>query len=234
MQKSVLLNELAKLFDQPHSAKFFLEDCGFNLTRLRPPFGEMTAYEYWYYIAREVDSGTLAGGYNVLIRKGLERYPHNQELAAMLAENTRITENNGAGQEGPYDVFISCNSKDGAVVECIVNGLIKEVRVWYYKNDVAPSTAIVNALDRILNEVEVTLVLLGKNGKGAWQDMEIAMAVDQHTRKKMAILPVVLPGATIDDLPLSLRQFSGIVFGSSTVEAVVQEITGALKKGKKH
>lgn len=215
------------MFNNPMQVRVVLETCGFDFSRIRPPFGELTPIEYWFYIFREIDHGKMADGYRVIVTEALRYYPYNSMLMEVIKNSGNSSASASHSETAKqYRFFFSCNSKDRVAVERIRNSFGKEDKdsIWYYVSDMRPSSQIVNALEEIITTLDVAVIFYSLNGKGPWQDMEIAMCIDQFARRKMKIVPIILPEATAEHLPLVLRQFDAINCNHLSNDEVVKEI----------
>lgn len=81
-----------------------------------------------------------------------------------------------------YDVFLSHNSKDKAVVEQIARKLIDEFKFkgWFDKRNLIPSRPRQEELESGLNESETVVVFLGETGFGKWENEEMLVAIESR------------------------------------------------------
>jgi len=97
--------------------------------------------------------------------------------------------------ERHYDVFLSYNSRDGAVVEALAQrlraaGLMPFLDRWY----LTPGRLWPQELEQTLGRSRACAVLLGPHGLGAWQMREMYAALDRQAREPaFPVIPVLLP-----------------------------------------
>src|SRR5438128_2474491 len=98
--------------------------------------------------------------------------------------------------EKKYDVFLSYNSLDHALVERVAGELQTRkcssfIDRWY----LTPGHDWVVALERALQASRAVAVFLGPHEMGRWQQRERAWALDQLAgRDDFPVIPVLLPG----------------------------------------
>ncbi len=99
--------------------------------------------------------------------------------------------------EKKYDVFLSYNSLDHALVERVAKEL--QARLCSSFNDrwyLTPGHDRVVALERALHASRAVAVFLGPHEMGRWQQRERAWALDQLAgREDFPVIPVLLPGS---------------------------------------
>jgi energy-coupling factor transporter ATP-binding protein EcfA2 len=102
----------------------------------------------------------------------------------------------------PYDVFLSHNSQDNAVIERLAMKL-KETGVspWLDSWNLTPGGDWQEEIDQALLESRACAVFLGPNGLGDWSREELRLARDRAVRdRSFRLFPVLLPGAP-DPIP---------------------------------
>jgi hypothetical protein len=116
-----------------------------------------------------------------------------------------------------YDVFLASNSKDEALVEVIAIGLRNRgVNSWFAKWCLPPGRQFQREIERVFYSVASAVVFVGRDGVGPWENLEIQAAIQMFVKRNAPVIPALLPGArSVDDLPLFLREFSLVSFGSS-------------------
>src|SRR5215831_20430486 len=114
--------------------------------------------------------------------------------------------------EAPFDVFLSYNRKDqAAVVEVAQELKARGLRPWLDVWELAPGRRWQEVLEQTLERVGATAVLLGDDGVGAWQSLEMRGAIDESVRRGLPVIPVLLAGAPEKPtLPLFLRDFTWV------------------------
>jgi WD40 repeat protein len=137
---------------------------------------------------------------------------------------------------GDYDVFLSYNSKDRAVVTVIAEQLLVEgVLPWFDTRDVAPGRRWHDELERQIRKVSVGAVFVGPHGFGPWQDMEQQAFVNEYAKREFRIIPVLLPGVRDDvELPVFLGQWQVVDFRVAEPDpfrGLLSAITGERSRG---
>jgi hypothetical protein len=66
-------------------------------------------------------------------------------------------------------------------------------------------------LEEVIRTTKSAAVLVGKDGLGPWEMPEMRACLDQFVRRKLPVIPVLLPGAPeVPDLPLFLQNFTWV------------------------
>jgi TIR domain len=106
--------------------------------------------------------------------------------------------------EPAFDVFLSHNSRDKAVVRQIWSALHERgLRAWLDEEDIIPGRDWQEQLENILKNIPAVAVLVGANGMGPWEVSEMRASLQRPENRKIAVIPVILPDAP-EDLELSL------------------------------
>jgi len=111
-----------------------------------------------------------------------------------------------------YDVFLSHNSKDKPAVREIAELLrVRKLRPWLDAIDLIPGRPWQEALEKIIETCRSAAVFVGRSGIGPWQEPEMRGCLDEFVRRKLPVIPVLLPGAPKKPrLPLFLRAFTWV------------------------
>lgn len=112
----------------------------------------------------------------------------------------------------PFDVFLSHNSKDKPAVIALGEALRERgVRVWLDQWELVPGRPWQEAIEEVIETVTSAAVLIGADGIGPWEEPEMRACLDQCVTRRMAVIPVLLPGASSQPkLPLFLRQVTWV------------------------
>ena len=110
--------------------------------------------------------------------------------------------------EGKFDVFLSHNSKDKATVEKIARKLkAVGLRAWLDKWHLTGGDTVMDALEGAIKTIPCGALCFGPADVGKWHIMEIRAYVDQWSKNKARMIPVILPGVKeMPDLPIFLGQ----------------------------
>jgi len=131
-----------------------------------------------------------------------------------------------------YDVFLCHNSLDKPAVARIAREL-KRRRVipWLDEWELRPGVPILQAIERLIPSVHSAAVIVGGNGVGPWQDVEIYAFLTECVRRQIPVIPVLLPGSPDPpDLPVMLRGRSWVDFRNSWQGAMSKLIWGITGK----
>jgi hypothetical protein len=109
-------------------------------------------------------------------------------------------------------VFLSHNGKDKPTVRELGEGLKKRgLTVWLDEWDLIPGRPWQDALEEVIKRATSAAVIVGGSGLGPWEIPEMRSCLEQFVRRKMPVIPVLLPGAPAStELPLFLSQFTWV------------------------
>jgi hypothetical protein len=111
-----------------------------------------------------------------------------------------------------FDVFLCHNSKDKGQVRRLATALTDaRVRPWLDEWHLVPGRPWQKALERVIRRIPAVAVLIGREGIGPWSDVEMRAFLVEAVNRKVAVIPVLLPGAPAKPrLPPFLRAFTWI------------------------
>jgi len=114
--------------------------------------------------------------------------------------------------EYDFHVFLSHNSEDKPAVRELKEQLVGYDRlphaltVWFDEDELRPGMQFQELLEEGIKNSSSVAVLVGRDGLGPWERVEMRAALDLATREKRPVIPVLMPGAaTQPELPLFLR-----------------------------
>lgn len=133
-----------------------------------------------------------------------------------------------------FDVFLSHNSRDKPAVREIADSLGKRgLRVWLDERELVPGRTWQEGLEEAIETAKSAAVLVGRDGLGPWEVPEMRAALDESVRRKLPVIPVLLPGASDKpDLPLFLRAFTWVDLRDGLTEAAIDRLVWGIT-GKK-
>jgi len=107
-----------------------------------------------------------------------------------------------------YDLFLSHNSEDKPAVREISDSLKRRrLKPWLDVENLTPGRHWQDEAEEVIRTCRAAAVFVGQSGIGPWEHEEMRALLDGAVRRKIPIIPVLLPGApTTPDLPLFLRQ----------------------------
>ncbi len=119
-----------------------------------------------------------------------------------------------------FDVFLSHNSLDKPAVIALAKRLqANGVKVWLDAWELRPGHPWQEALAEIIETTRAAVVLVGKDGLGPWENAEMSACLDEFVRRKLPVIPVLLPDCPSEpDLPLLLRRFTWVDFRKGSEE----------------
>lgn len=108
-----------------------------------------------------------------------------------------------------FDVLLSHNSKDKPTVRQLDEALSqRKLKVWFDERNLIPGQPIQEALEKVIGSVRAVAVLIGNDGLGPWEDVEMRACLAQFVSRKAPVIPVLLPGAPAEPkLPMFLSSF---------------------------
>ncbi|MCX7112965.1 MAG: TIR domain-containing protein [Proteobacteria bacterium] len=106
-----------------------------------------------------------------------------------------------------YDVFLSHNSHDRPAVLALAKRLKKNgIKVWLDAWELRPGHPWQDAIEEIIYTTRSAVVLVGNDGLGPWEDIEMRACLGEFVHRKMPIIPVLLPDCPQKpQLPLMFR-----------------------------
>jgi len=112
-----------------------------------------------------------------------------------------------------WDVFLSHRSSDKPFVEMLATRLEVEERLRPFldKWHLVPGNPWQEELEEALDNSATCAVFLGEGNAGPWAHEEMRTALDLRVRKRtLRVLPVLLPGADPNALPLFLQRLGWV------------------------
>jgi TIR domain len=131
-----------------------------------------------------------------------------------------------------FDVFLSHNRLDKPAVRAICKSLRERgLRPWLDEEELIPGQPWQDALEEVIGSIRSAAVLVGRDGIGPWEGPEMRAMLREFVRRRLPVIPVLLPGAGVEPrLPVFLQDFtwvdmrSGI--GGDPLDRLVWGITG--------
>ena len=97
-------------------------------------------------------------------------------------------------RQAHFDVFLSHNSKDKPAVIALAKQLqANGINVWLDAWELRPGQPWQEALEAIIETCGSAAILVGADGLGPWEDMEMRACLAQFVRRKLPVIPVLLP-----------------------------------------
>ena len=111
-----------------------------------------------------------------------------------------------------YAVFLSHHSSDKTAVRELFLALqARGISAWFDEEHLVPGRPWQAALETLISSIPAALVVVGQDGIGPWENMEMRAILTQFVRRKIPVIPVLLPGAPHEpQLPLMLSEFTWV------------------------
>jgi CHASE2 domain-containing sensor protein len=142
-----------------------------------------------------------------------------------------------ATAEAGFDVFLSHNSQDKPAVRELADLLVaRGLRPWLDERELVPGRPWQEALEEVIQAARTAAVLVGRDGLGPWEEVEMRACLSQFVDRRKPVIPVLMPGAPArPDLPLFLTQFTWVDLRSGLategLDRLVWGITGQKPRG---
>lgn len=113
-----------------------------------------------------------------------------------------------------FDVFLCHNSEDKDSVRKLYRQLVgKGVKPWFDEEHLVPGTAWQDELQKAIPTIRTAAVIVGPNGQGPWQKMELRGFLSEFADRQCRVIPVILADApSVPELPSFLKQFTWVDF----------------------
>jgi len=139
-------------------------------------------------------------------------------------------------REQLFDVFLAHHTADKPFV-MEINTKLKQsgLSTWFDDEQIPPGRPFQQEIQQAIPKVKTAAIILGKNGIGRWQNLEIKTFFSQFVKADKIVIPVLLPG--LDEVPedlLFLKELRWINFKSvedrDALELLIWGITGKRPK----
>ena len=125
-----------------------------------------------------------------------------------------------------FDVFLSHNSQDKPIVRRLALALkSRGWRVWLDEEQLVPGRPWQEELENIIQTTKSAAVLIGENGFGSWETPEMRVCLDECVRRKLPVIPVLLPDAPKKlELPPFLGRFTWVDLSDGLTDDGIQRL----------
>jgi predicted Zn-ribbon and HTH transcriptional regulator len=140
--------------------------------------------------------------------RGLERTADDE--TARAAARTAVQ---GKDEIQEFDVFLAHSSIDKPSVRILATAL-RDVNVnpWLDEDEIPPGRWFQDVIQEVIPRVRAAAVIVGPEGLGRWEALELRTFISQCVSQGLAVIPVVLPGAEMPPGALFLRELNGVTF----------------------
>lgn len=124
------------------------------------------------------------------------------------SRSTRINNNISSRS----DVFLCHNSSDKPTVRHLAEELrSRDIVVWLDEWELVPGRPWQEALENVIQTVKTVAILVGSDGMGPWQDREMRGFLTEFVKRKLPVIPVLLPKVPEQpELPIFLKEFTWV------------------------
>jgi hypothetical protein len=130
-----------------------------------------------------------------------------------------------------YDLFLSYNSADHKIVEEIAHKLADAGlnELFLDRQNLLIGTRFRPALEKALGFSKAVAIFIGPGEMGSWQQMEVDIALDRHSKNpNFPVIPVLLPGC---EPPLGfLGEFTWVDFRSQALDIGIAILAKAARR----
>jgi hypothetical protein len=141
----------------------------------------------------------------------------------------------GKEQTGDYDVFLAHNSSDAGAVNDLYERLRERgIHPWLDRKAIPPGSWFQQVIQEAIPQVRAAAIVLGPDGIGQWQMLELRSFISQCVTRNMPTIPVFLPDVT--SIPKELAflaelnpvRFTREVSEADALDRLVWGITGEI------
>jgi GTPase SAR1 family protein len=155
-----------------------------------------------------------------------------EAATAVLRGKTAVLR--GKEDVAEHDVFLSYSWRDKDAVRSIAERLRNRgLRPWMDERQLRPGLQWQPELEEIIARVPAAALVFGAQ-RGPWQAREIYAFIQQSVSRGCVIVPVLLPDANTDDLPVFLQGLTWVnlaVPEPDPIDQLVWGVTGQRLKG---
>ena len=136
-------------------------------------------------------------------------------------------------------MFLSHNSQDKVIVRQLAKLLAaSRVRVWLDEWELQPGQPWQFVVESIIETTKSAAVLVGPEGFGPWEVPEMRACLEQFVRRKLPVIPVLLPNTAVraEELPVFLRGLTYVDMSSGITREQLQKLIWGItgRKPQKH
>jgi hypothetical protein len=116
------------------------------------------------------------------------------------------------GARVSYDAFVSYSSRDVKHVTDLVRSLAKKwgLRIWRDRESLKPGDRVRSEIENALQATRCCIVCVGKGPLKKFFEDEVRIAQELALSGACTLVPVLLPGCSMEDLPLGLKDFHSV------------------------
>jgi hypothetical protein len=136
-----------------------------------------------------------------------------------------------------FDIFLSHNARDKPVVLQLAEQLKdRGFSVWIDVEELIAGHSFQEEIERVITSAASAAICIGGHGLGPWQELEMRACIDEIARRKLPVIPVLLPsGPDPSGLPVFLRDITCVDLRAGVtpagVEGLARGIVGGMNVG---
>jgi GTPase SAR1 family protein/nucleotide-binding universal stress UspA family protein len=166
------------------------------------------------------DDYQLANGSDLLTAAMDASADAGREIAAAAA----VVRGKEAAAE--FDVFLCHNWEDKPAVRELAQRLRERgLRPWLDERELRPGDPWQPALEDVIAGIPAAAVIIGAR-MGPWQKQELTAFLRQRSKRRCAVIPVLLPGARHQDLSVFLDGFTWVNLAATEPDPIDQLVWG--------
>jgi GTPase SAR1 family protein len=128
----------------------------------------------------------------------------------------------GKEEVAEFDVFLCHNWEDKPAVRMLAQQLRDlGLRPWLDEHQLRPGLPWQSALEDVIARIPAVAVIVGSE-VGPWQEKELEAFLRQAVRRRCAVIPVLLPGADPQDLPVFLDGLTWVNLAATEPDPIDQ------------
>lgn len=132
----------------------------------------------------------------------------------------------GKEEAAEFDVFLCHNWKDKPAVRELAQRLRdRGLRPWLDERQLRPGEMWQPALEEVIAKIPAAAVIIGAE-LGPWQGQELAAFLRQRSRRRCAVVPVLLPGPHPQNLPVFLDALTWVDLAATEPDPIDQLVWG--------
>jgi hypothetical protein len=125
----------------------------------------------------------------------------------------------GKEQVGEFDVFLAYHSENEVAVTRVAENLRSHgLNPWLDTEQIPPGRWFQDRIEAAINQVRSAAIVIGPEGLGRWQSVELRAFIEECVERRVPVIPVLLPKASMPPGLRFLRQLSWVRFRDSVDE----------------
>ncbi|HEX4964027.1 MAG TPA: CHAT domain-containing protein [Thermoanaerobaculia bacterium] len=135
-----------------------------------------------------------------------------------------------------FDIFLSYTATDRPSVRRLALALrARGIRVWFDQWESPPGSRWQERLEETIETIGAAAVLVGKEGRGPWQDLVSWVYLNRFVVEGRRVIPILLPKAPSNpSLPLFLAEFEWFDLRRGLTEAALERLVWGITGRYRH